>query len=703
MNFFRKHFGHVSLQRTSALVIAYLFLLAFALFNAYAMRFAGLDEWEVWKRGFLGTVFWLVPVQIGTLFAFRHFSGMLSYFRMPELVRVVQALFIALLVACPIRYIQQVAVEADNAAIAAALPTADGVSTTATAQPTDTTARSASERGEQGERGERGARNERSQRLNAPVATPWTVIFADFIFAVIAVCAVRVLARMLHEYAGARDDSPVSETTAAPRRVAILGAGDAGASLAANWLARPGLRKQPVVFLDDNVNKHGLRVHNIPVEGPVESLGKIKMQYGIDEVVIAVGAASMKRFNAIVELTRKHGFHAEVVPSLLELASGRVKPSRIRPVDIQDLLGREPVPLDSDAIGKLIAGKTVLVTGAGGSIGSELCRQIASRTPRRLLLVERCEVQLFKVEQDLLNLGYNATVLPLVGDIADEERMRHILAFHKPDLIFHAAAHKHVYLMERQPAEAVRNNTLGTRLLANLAVEYGVKHFILISTDKAINPTSVMGASKRMAEIYTQAKGSALARNSADSAADAETADTTTKFVAVRFGNVLGSSGSVIPLFREQIAEGGPVKVTHPEVTRYFMTIPEAVGLVLQCAVLGQGGEVFVLNMGQPVKILDMARQMIELSGLRPDVDIQIEFVGLRPGEKLFEELQYTDEWHTPTTHPSVMCFKGDPRSLAEVNAAFDALAENITEKTSNALKLEVKRIVPEYTPHLSE
>jgi FlaA1/EpsC-like NDP-sugar epimerase len=328
-----------------------------------------------------------------------------------------------------------------------------------------------------------------------------------------------------------------------------------------------------------------------------------------------------------------------------------------------------------------------MVTGAGGSIGGELCRQITALNPLRLIMVEQSEGALFLIEQELSESGLGSTALPIVADILNAERMEFTFARHRPAIIFHAAAHKHVFMMERQPREAVRNNVTGTRHMAELAAKHGAEAFILISTDKAINPTSVMGATKRLAEIQLQA----LQANGAGA----------TKFMAVRFGNVLGSSGSVVPIFKRQIANGGPVNVTHPDVTRYFMTIPEAVALVLQSAVLGKGGEIFVLNMGKPVKIVDLARQMIVLSGLRVGEDIEIRFTGLKPGEKLFEELQHVDEEHTPTTHPYIIRFITRASANGNIKAEVEELEKNIYALEHNAVKERLHRLIPEYTPHL--
>ena len=377
----------------------------------------------------------------------------------------------------------------------------------------------------------------------------------------------------------------------------------------------------------------------------------------------------------------------KTIPSLDQLALGQVRVSELRNVEVQDLLGRERVELETENIRLVLRDRVVLVTGAGGSIGSELCRQIATYQPERLLLVDRSEPQVFEIEQELIRLGHGRRIVPLVGDIVDRDRMKEILSSFRPQVIFHAAAHKHVPMMEHQPGEAIKNNSLGTAQLADLALEFGVDRFILISSDKAINPTSAMGATKRLAEMYIQALCAAHPGQ--------------TKFMAVRFGNVLGSSGSVIPVFRRQIAEGGPVKVTHPEMTRYFMTIPEASMLVLQSAMQGTGGEIFVLDMGKPVRIVDLARQMIELSGLKPDEDIQIEFIGTRPGEKLFEELTHTGENFVPTTHPKICRFVSPPAELARMRETLERLRGHLHHTRANQLKLLLREAVTDYAPYL--
>ncbi len=510
-------------------------------------------------------------------------------------------------------------------------------------------------------------------------APPRGVILMDFVMSVALVSASRLALRV----ARSSSRSPHSGPGGIDRRIAIIGAGDAGEALAKDLLQRGGSGLMPVCFVDDDTDRIGRSIHGLPVYGPVERLPRFGPALRLNELVITLTGVAPKRIKEIVELGRQFGASTQIVPSFTQLASGEVKVERSRPVAIEDLLGRAPVNLDSEGVALLLRDRIVMVTGAGGSIGSELCRQILRHDPRRLIMVDQAEIALFEIEQELNGAGHGGRLLPLIVDVAEETAVRALLERNRPEIIFHAAAHKHVPIMERQPAEALKNNTLATALLTRLASELGVAWFVFISTDKAINPTSVMGCSKRLAEMALQAQQAAPGNR--------------TRFLAVRFGNVLGSSGSVIPVFRKQIAQGGPVTVTHPDMTRYFMTIPEAVGLVLQTATLGKGGEIFILDMSEPVKIIDMARQMIELSGYKPDVDIEIKITGLRPGEKLFEELRHTEETHEPTGHPRIF------RLQAEANGGTDTWLERLRGAAASgdgeAIKREMKKIVPEYRP----
>ncbi len=519
--------------------------------------------------------------------------------------------------------------------------------------------------------------------LGLPYTPPRGVLLVDFLLSLVCFCAFRMSLRLY------RERFLVAKRLRGEKRepIAIYGAGDAGASLANDLLNIPNRGFRPVVFLDDDESKHGRSVHGVPVIGGADALSESSIASAVKHVIIAMPSASAKRVRDVVFSLVEKGYKVETLPALEELASGRARVSRIRPVEVADLLGREQVPLNCEGIRKFIEGRVVMVTGAGGSIGSELCRQIARQNPSRLVLLDQSEPSVFLIEQEMAEAGMGAIIQPVVADILDESRMEQVFGKFKPEVVFHAAAHKHVYLMERQPAEAIRNNSIGTRRLATIAAQFGVSAFVMISTDKAINPTNVMGASKRLAEIHLQALQTQEKIR--------------TKFIMVRFGNVLGSSGSVVPIFKKQIADGGPVTVTHPEVTRYFMTIPEAAGLVLQASILGSGGEIFVLDMGQPVKIVDLAKQMIELSGYVPGDDIEIKFTGLKPGEKLYEELQHVDEQHLPTEHPRIMRFVSRQDVRAASSQAIESIEPKLHSASNNELKELVKAVVPEYSPYL--
>ncbi len=518
------------------------------------------------------------------------------------------------------------------------------------------------------------------------VAPPRGVIVIDFEMSVVFLCAGRLALRFWRE----RFLEPDTRPSRTRRRVGIIGAGDTGAALVREAFSKRWLGVRPIAFFDDYRGRH-LRVHGIPVWGPPERLMDPKASMKLDEVIIAMPSAPAARFREVVRILQEARMPFRTVPSMAQLASGKVSVTNLRPVNIDDLLGREVVRIETDNIREMIEGRTVLVTGAGGSIGSELCRQIATFSPRSILMVERSEAALFPIEQELIEHGMRGIIVPLVADILDARRMEIIFARNRPHAVFHAAAHKHVPMMESQPAEAIRNNILGTARIAELAYEFRAERFLLVSTDKAINPTSVMGATKRLAELFVQ---SMQTRDGASM-----------KFMAVRFGNVLGSSGSVVPIFSRQIAAGGPVKVTHPEITRYFMTIPEAVSLVLQSAARAQGGEIFVLDMGKPVKIADLARQMIELSGLKPDTEIAIEFTGLRPGEKLYEELTHSAEDASATSHPKIRRLVSEPLPYFHAAAVLNELAASIqVERTSpDEVKMLLKQIIPEYMPELHD
>lgn len=463
---------------------------------------------------------------------------------------------------------------------------------------------------------------------------PRSILVIDFMLTMLLVGGLRFGVRSLWQLAATV--SQKREGTA--RRVLIVGAGNAGEALVREMQKAHGGRYEVVGFADDDPTKRGVRIHGVPVLGAIDEVSAIIERHKPDEVVVAIPSASGRAMRRIVDLVKTGTVAIRTMPGIDQLIDGRVTINQLRSVNIEDLLGREPVRLDTQSIASLIEGRVVLVTGAGGSIGSELCRQVIRFNPSKLVLVERAENALFEIHRELVHKGGTKGVVPCIADITDEARMRRVFSEHQPQVVLHAAAHKHVPMMEENPGEALKNNVGGTRAVAMLADEFKVDRFVMISTDKAVNPTSVMGATKRVAELFIQA----LSQRSR------------TRFVAVRFGNVLGSAGSVIPIFKEQISAGGPVTVTHPDMKRYFMTIPEASQLVLQAATMGNGGEIFVLDMGEPVKIVDLARDLIRLSGLSPEKDIEIRFTGLRPGEKLFEELSTADEMAEKTRHPKI-------------------------------------------------
>jgi len=621
-------------QRSAFFFAVYGFLAALSLWFAYELRFSGADaalktpptSWDAYlHQQRPAALLWVIPLKVLLLGLAGQFRGVFYYFRLPDALRMVVALAVA-------------------SVLMIALPMAVG--------------------------------DDASNRF----ALPHGVALVDFNLSLVAFLSFRVAIRALRERFGGSG----AATKGVVERIAIVGAGQNGAQLAAELLSRRGHGIVPACFLDDDPAKHSLEIHGIPVFGAPERIPELAEAYGVSVVVLALPSTSVRRIREISALASAAHLRVLVVPSMAELAGGRVRASSIRPISVEDLLGREPARLDDDAIAGMIKGRVVLVTGAGGSIGSEICRQVAARSPARLVLLDQCEVLLYQAEQDLIAAGAGALITPVVADVADEAAMRAVFARYRPALVLHAAAHKHVPMMESQPAEALKNNVLGTHVVAALAAEHGADKFVLISSDKAVNPTNVMGASKRLAELVIRAHQAAAAG--------------ATQFLAVRFGNVLGSSGSVIPIFRRQIAAGGPVTVTHPGVKRYFMTIPEAVGLVLQSATLGEAGDILVLEMGEPLKIIDVARQLIELSGLRPDIDIEIRVVGLRPGEKLVEELQCDGEQFRPTAHPRIFRFIS-PAPSAASPAELAAQVGALLRLETAACKQGVRGLVPEYVP----
>ena len=622
-------------QRAAFFFATYGALAALSVWFAYELRFVGpevlsgvegqaAEAYLYVQRPMV--LLWLIPLKVLLLWAWGQFRGVFYYFRLPDALRMGFALAAA-------------------TAIAVVLPSIIGSGNPAQA-----------------------------------FSLPRGVTLIDFNLSLVLFVGFRVSIRALRERFWSKDQA----TQGVVERIAIVGAGQAGAQLASELMSRRGHGIEPVCFLDDDVAKHSLHIHGVPVIGAPERMPELAEKYGVTEIILALPVSAVRRIREVSALAAASNLRVLVVPSMSELAGGRVRASDIRPISVEDILGREPAKLDNEAIDAMVKGRTVLITGAGGSIGSELCRQVAARSPARLILLDQCEVLLYQAEQELISAGVGALITPIVGDVTDVDRMRDVFVRFKPELVLHAAAHKHVPMMESQPSEALKNNVLGTEVVARLAAEYRAAKFVLISSDKAVNPTNVMGASKRLAErIVRQMQAEAGGK---------------TSFIAVRFGNVLGSSGSVIPIFRRQIAAGGPVTVTHPDVKRYFMTIPEAVGLVLQSATLGHGGDILILEMGQPLKIIDVARQLIELSGLRPDIDIEIRIIGLRPGEKLVEELQHEGEQYRPTEHPRVFRFVdgSDPKDSAE---SLVSRVRALLPLERQACKQGMRDLVPEYVP----
>ena len=508
---------------------------------------------------------------------------------------------------------------------------------------------------------------------------PRSYYIIGFILSFISTVCIHFGRRILREIGN--HSAKIKHSAPELERIMIIGAGIAGHMLMREFSDSDKLKGKVVCFIDDNKAKKGCLLEGIPVIGTRNDIIAAAKYYRIDKIVLAIPSIEAPDRKEILNICSKTGCKVEITPGLYQVVNGQVNITNLRKVEIHDLLERDPIKVNMEEIYQYISGKTVMVTGGGGSIGSELCRQIARSNPKKLLIFDIYENNAYDIQMELQRELPNLNMEVLIGSVRNTARVDWVLENHKPDIIFHAAAHKHVPLMEDSPNEAIKNNVFGTYKMATAAVKYGVKKFILISTDKAVNPTNIMGASKRLCEMVVQ-----MMNRKAEN----------TEFVAVRFGNVLGSNGSVIPLFKKQIEEGGPVTVTHPDITRFFMTIPEAVSLVLQASYYAKGGEIYVLDMGSPVRIADMARNLIRLSGYEPDVDIKIEYVGLRPGEKLYEELLMDEEGLQDTANKLIHI--GKPidmddelfvSQLKELEAACTAESEDIKDI--------VARVVPTY------
>jgi FlaA1/EpsC-like NDP-sugar epimerase len=518
-----------------------------------------------------------------------------------------------------------------------------------------------------------------TQPMFRNAAIPWGVLIIDAGLAFGGLVGVRAAWRILTERM-ARKRREVRFKATTSTATLLVGAGLAGVQVAKEIANRPELGFHPVGFVDDDPRKLGSVIHGIRVLGTTKSIIQLAQDRHIDDVLITIAKASGQDIRRIVELCDKVGLRTRIIPGLSELLDGRVSLNRIRPISIEDLLGRAAISLEMDAVSSLIQGKTIVVTGAGGSIGSELCRQVARLKPSKLLLIERAEAALFEIHRELSEYFPDTTMVPALADVTDAKRITNLFKSHRPKVIFHAAAHKHVPMVESNPGEAIKNNVFGSKTIADIADQMAVSTFVQVSTDKAVNPTSVMGASKRVAELYMQGMSERSSTN----------------YISVRFGNVLGSAGSVIPVFRKQIKSGGPVTVTHPEMKRYFMTIPEASQLVIQAGAMGTGGEIFVLDMGEPVKIVDLACDLIKLSGFEPFSEIPIVFSGIRPGEKLFEELSFDAEKMDKTRHPKIFVGKLQHVSTQAFECGLEQLS-GLTEATSRKEVLDALRsLVPE-------
>ena len=515
---------------------------------------------------------------------------------------------------------------------------------------------------------------------------PLSIIIINTCLAFGGALALRVLRRALYETyerPGNRTRLRGKDRKSKPqdrKSVLLIGAGRTGMLAAREIQTRRDLSLEIKGFVDDDPNKLGSVIQGVEVLGTARDLPTLVRNMEIDHVVITIAHASRRNIQQLVGICERIPVRARIVPGLHEIVQGRVEINPIRDLQIEDVLGREPVQLDEEDMKRFLVGKKVMVTGAGGSIGSELSRQVPLFQPSSLLLVERAEFSLFHIDRELRQNWPDLSLVPLVADVGDEARMRSIFASYRPEVVFHSAAHKHVPMMESNISEVVKNNILGTHLLGELAGHYGTEVLILISTDKAVRPTSVMGASKRVAELVVQSLNQRFP----------------TRYAAVRFGNVIGSAGSVIPIFREQIRRGGPVTVTHPDMVRYFMTIPEAAQLVMQAGAMARGGEVFVLDMGEPVNILGLAKDLIRLAGLEPFEDVDIVFTGMRPGEKLFEELQTTEEHLTKTRHPKIFIGKIATLSEEKVSKALSSLTVLSELGRDQELRSFLSQMLPE-------
>ena len=522
-----------------------------------------------------------------------------------------------------------------------------------------------------------------------------SVFVVDWFLTIFLMSGFRMLFRLYYDKHVSNDNfwkvttqaifQPLKKKEPASKKLLIIGAGDCGEKIYREITNNKSLLYNVIGFLDDDSAKLGKKIHGVPVLGNINNIQLIAKKNKADEALIAIPSANTRQMRKILAYCKDSRIKFQTIPGYGELINGKVTVNAIREVAYIDLLGRDPIELDKKQIGSYLKGQSVLVTGAGGSIGSELCRQICRFNPEKLVLYERAESPLYDIELELKQRFSHITFVPLLADIQDSAQIKRAFKSFKPKTVFHAAAYKHVPMLELQPWKAIENNIRGTINLVDLANDYNIERFVFVSTDKAVRPANIMGASKRVAEMLVQSQnGCGLSG---------------TKYMIVRFGNVVGSVGSVVPLFKKQIKKGGPVTVTHPDVTRYFMTIPEACQLILQAGAMGSGGEIFLFDMGTPIKIADMARDLIRLSGFVPEEDIKIEYIGLRPGEKLYEELITSDEGIISTSHEKIMVIKGAECDLTVLNNKINELEISADEQNTKKIKAELQEIVPEYRP----
>ena len=525
-----------------------------------------------------------------------------------------------------------------------------------------------------------------------------SVFIIDWCLSLMSILSVRIITRLCFEEftedIGFRSvlNSFLKIFKSGQRRgkgVIIIGAGDCGQKICREFIENPYVQSHVIGFLDDDISKIGRKIHGVSVLNVIDELEHTVKSIDVDEVIIAISNASSDRMRQIVGACKKADINFKMIPNMGEVIDGKINISAIRNVEYRDLLGREPVKLDKAEIGKYLGNKRVLVTGAGGSIGTGLCRQICRYSPEKIILFERAESPLYEIDLELKKSFPDVEVIPVLGDIQNKTELNKIFEAFLPDIVFHAAAYKHVPMLESHPWKAVENNIEGTRNLVEVTQKFECEKFVFVSTDKAVNPTNVMGTSKRIAEILVQNMNN--------------TQGSKTSFITVRFGNVIGSVGSVIPLFKRQIKEGGPLTVTHPDMIRYFMLIPEACQLILQAGSMGKGGEIFILEMGKPVKIDSMARDLIRFSGFEPGVDIKIEYIGLRPGEKLYEELITAQENVVPTGHSKIMVLNSCGMVTDTLDGELESLKKVAQNRNHDKIRAVLKKIIPEYSPGSSD